>query len=1285
MSNIIIKQTYFTNAQTAINSLNEFFSSGFKTRNFPVLDNDFQLEPAIEKVISRLSSVDPTWIDDESKLTAIVASLNEACRSVDPVNGVYQSIVDSNNEALIGTIDSYIGFKYLQIISENFEEFNKFMNGLYTFQLFCNPTAFTETLDLFGQLINFDEVPDLDVEEKIFDEAAYVAGIMKSDQIQLPPEMTEESEVERLINRQDIQGVEVMVDDTVQEAAAVNYFEDAKPTHLKYSDQHEKWMVSQQFQKVVNDLTSALRKCDTTDDLIRFFGNGMDDVDPNMILETVCPYILAKAIANPSKYQGSDPNQDQLKKYTDSYDSIIKDNDGAARFKSYDIFSTFKTDKEGTIKFIEDFLKMNLVNRADVTIDNNTLLALFNIFDSRIYLDIAYNVAPESITKEKSEDAFVKEIRGRINKNSHTKNAYSKKDNGDETAPDIDSAEEAETVEDNNNDDTIETTETVSEYVLNEIHRMGDMNHSDMMYCENFFDLIEEEIETIGDRMFNARLSPLMVDEFIGESYNVRVTEDEYIVEANIEKRRTKLQQAVCSVIDLMEKIVAMDKKKMWNDKSAMDTFKTYTSGGHSVLGTSSGFVASDLASSQHVDVKNAYIYTSKALKGKYGKFDQKQLQALSSLKELLSSVWKNTKMFWANPKNYFRRTGIFRSHEVSDRTKNYARLASKIVALKPALQFIYDDKFVNEATEYETEYTTVFQEATTKVNNERFNNVMALLKRDMTKISEYVKNKQWNNNACITMFKGETYGIVKQSLKYVNRAMGGSCGNITDIQKSDLKTLREHLEDVLKCVRTAVRNPFIGKNIKEAGPVHKVGSLASIILDKIEGLDLIKPVQKSKDEIGAETTEEKTTTEAFEINDIDSFMMIMEQEDGSIPAYLQARFKVDDGIFDKKAPEQVGLPNGVPANPIDDLTDSIGYKIDSSGDNYDSILGSGYEEESANGNLPNGGGKGSDNRIVVNITNNYTNSFNRDSYNKTTNTNKSDDHSTGKTANTSNTNSNNKTNSENDSSHDNDTSSNKSTKTRSNVKNDHSNRSKTSTSGSNNNNNNNGAVDTYDSPSDKDGKQKLSSGKTIAEMFTFLESSEPQSLVTDVNPPKEDLLTKAMDRDRETLAKQQSDERGVEKAVGTIKAAVKPIERRKAWVRKQVESLIKRDEDRVKMELTENPSYRSAIFKAYHLALKLGMIGVCFAIQPHLGAFVTFIMGLNAHDKRTRAKKQVQREMTTQLEIINDQIKECNQNDSIANRKKKYELMRLRSSIEDCLISVPKRKRSEYTYFDEF
>ena len=53
--NIIIKQSYFTNIQTSINSINEFFSSQFKTKNFPILEEGIEVDPTVERIISRLN------------------------------------------------------------------------------------------------------------------------------------------------------------------------------------------------------------------------------------------------------------------------------------------------------------------------------------------------------------------------------------------------------------------------------------------------------------------------------------------------------------------------------------------------------------------------------------------------------------------------------------------------------------------------------------------------------------------------------------------------------------------------------------------------------------------------------------------------------------------------------------------------------------------------------------------------------------------------------------------------------------------------------------------------------------------------------------------------------------------------------------------------------------------------------------------------------------------------------------------------------------------------------
>jgi len=499
--NIIIKKSYFDNIQVAINSLNDYFTSNFQNKNFPIIDGDYQLEGTIEHIIYYLNNVDPTWLTDSEKIVEATDTINEAINGINPTDGVYNTLVASNNKTAIDLVNAFMGFKYLQFIADNFQDFGVFVNGIYTFELFTTPSKFINVLEVFSKPIKIDEIPDMDLEERIFDEVVYVENVMKNDEIQLPQEMEVEAEAQRLQNRQDLIGIEILVDDSVQEAAEINYFTDTKPKHIKYDENGNTWKVSQQFQATINELIGGLRKCDSTDDLINYFESPNPKI-LNQLTETVCPFILAKLFGNSKKYKG-DNTSENLKKYTDSYDSIISQNNGAKRFKNYDIFSTFKADKEGTIQFVEDFLKLNLVNKQDTVISNNTLLTLFNIFDSRIYLDILYNMLPDNKKKEQDEDSFVKEIRSRINQNSRNANTYKE----DETEP----------VEGNE----IDTPEEVIEYVSRSLKNFGDMSLADMIYCEHFHSLVKDEISTLEYMLYKEKISQVEIDDYIGESYNI--------------------------------------------------------------------------------------------------------------------------------------------------------------------------------------------------------------------------------------------------------------------------------------------------------------------------------------------------------------------------------------------------------------------------------------------------------------------------------------------------------------------------------------------------------------------------------------------------------------------------------------------------------------------------------------------------------------------------------------------------------------------------------------------
>jgi hypothetical protein len=345
-------------------------------------------------------------------------------------------------------------------------------------------------------------------------------------------------------------------------------------------------------------------------------------------------------------------------------------------------------------------------------------------------------------------------------------------------------------------------------------------------------------------------------------------------------------------------------------------------------------------------------------------------------------------------------------------------------------------------------------------------------------------------------------------------------------------------------------------------------------------------------------------------------------------------------------------------------------------------MLGKGYD-----GPIEKDGSKPG-RHVVYNIT--YNNSFNKDSNNTrtdthtNTNTTTNNDNSQNKHEEIDNTqnmhNSNNMTNSQNDSSHNKDESRDKriekrndshntstTTNTHSSDSHNTSNVNKTSTTnshnsdsrGTNNYNNSNTSSDTVASKDDN----KLSNGLTVNEMFTILESIEPLSEAAGAKPPKEDSLTKAMDKDRRLLSTQQEAKKKVQKGINTTRAALKPVSRAKQWMTNIVDSLIKRDEDEVKAQIVESPSYRTALYKASRLALKLGLVGVAWTVSGYLAAAVAGIEVLKAIDK-DRLKKEVQGEMITEIKILDDKIDRLEEVGTPEALKKKYEYMRMRNKM---------------------
>lgn len=890
---IIIRKEYFDNIKTSIDSLNSFFSSNFKNKNFPVIDSDIQIDGTLLNIFSWLNSVEPSWIDNSEKVDSVLEAINDAVEGYDSDN-LYSHLVDTNNTVVLDHINAFVGYKVLQFIADNFTEFSKFINAIYTFELFTKPSQFKDVIQLFSQPVPLSELDNVmgDTIYTLFDVKKYVAGVFGNDQIKLPNNLKHDTEISRIENFTDLNNVEIVIDESIQEAAEINYFEDTKPEHIKYDVKTNKFKLSKQLQKFISDFITDLYKCDTTEDLTELFSNKKAEKYPDTIMtSTVMPFILAKVFNNEKKFPYESFDQGALAHYIKSYKSIADKNPGAKRFINYDLFSTFKTDKEGTVHFIEDFLFLELYNNEAGYITNNKLLTLFNIFDSRIYLDILYNLIPEDVKKDKypTEDGFVKEIRARINKNSRAANVYktdNKASEGNE-AP---------------------TSEAVQEYVGIELKEYGDMSISDMMYNEHYHSLLQDEINCLGDRMYNTGTSQIQIDSYVSESYNT---------------------------------------------------------------------------------IQESYI---------------------------------------------------------------------------------------------------------------------------------------------------------------------------------------------------------------------------------------------------------------------------QEQEMGDIPDYMRNRIKLSDetGNSPDVTVTDIQLPPDVPTNPVDDLCTSIDARMNAGG-GLDDMLGAGYNDNPHKNNQ--------DGKIVYNITNNYHNSFNRDSstHNHTVN----NDLSTGKTTTTTNTNSHN------------DSSTNKRIN-----KNTPSRNNRYTTNSNNNNNNGNSPVDTKDSDNViREYDQMFTSGYTIDEVFTFLESEDPLSMGKGAGkPPKGDLLTTAMDADRATLAVQQGAKKRVQKGVNTVRAILKPVARTKQWLTKMVDSLIKRDEDKVKAEIIESPSYRTALYKASRLAIKFGLTGIAFTISGYLGAAYLVIQGAKVADKQ-RLRKEVQEEFATELEILNDKIRKADEEDTPESRKAKWQMMRLRSKMEHTVaISPRERVKSSYS-----
>lgn len=492
MEQIVIQQIYFDNIKKAVDAINEFFASGFEVKNFPT--DKSNLEYSIAWIIDILNDLDTKYVKDQQTIEDITDDIIEKINN--EMNGDMNGAMV--NRDISNAVNSIVAYSALQTISENFDSFSKLINGIYTFELFMKPSQYVAELDLFSENVQVPtDLEEMDVNVPIFSIQEYVSNLMMGCAlVKFPADMEEEAQIQRMLDHRDLENTEVVISkSTAIQEAADESLDVPAAAHIKYNAKEKKFEVSKQLETAIDKLMAGIEKCNTVEELKDFFKNASS---PDILFKNVCPYLLTQVYTDEKLYDGKiDASASDL--FTSVYMKKQKD-DGAKRFKNYDIFTTFKADKEGTVKFIEDFLKLRLFNDSGCAITNNIILTIFNIFDSRLYLDTLYNLLPPEEKKEKSEDAFVKETRARINKNSRAANVYQpdvKKESSDQPL----------------------TSKEVQEYVYKQLDMFGDMTFQEMQTCNQYQQMLIDEISTVDDAIYNNRMSPLHLDRIAMEAF----------------------------------------------------------------------------------------------------------------------------------------------------------------------------------------------------------------------------------------------------------------------------------------------------------------------------------------------------------------------------------------------------------------------------------------------------------------------------------------------------------------------------------------------------------------------------------------------------------------------------------------------------------------------------------------------------------------------------------------------------------------------------------------------
>ena len=208
MDQIIIKKKYFDNIKTAVDGINQFFESEFQTKNFPT--NVSELDWAIANVVELLEDLDPAYVSDNAKYEDTIEMISQSIND----DGAVSNMQLLSNRPMRNAIESIVSFTALSEIANNFDSFSKYINGIYTFELFMKPSQYRDEIKKFTTNLPLPgELEELDMDTSIFDVNAYVSHLMNNPDVTFPDTINVDNEVRRILEFRDIQNAEVVVDD----------------------------------------------------------------------------------------------------------------------------------------------------------------------------------------------------------------------------------------------------------------------------------------------------------------------------------------------------------------------------------------------------------------------------------------------------------------------------------------------------------------------------------------------------------------------------------------------------------------------------------------------------------------------------------------------------------------------------------------------------------------------------------------------------------------------------------------------------------------------------------------------------------------------------------------------------------------------------------------------------------------------------------------------------------------------------------------------------------------